>query len=88
MDKSAIRSSYKIFLESLAGRDFLEHLLTLEATTQGQGINSESMEVKAACMERIGVYYNLRTYLDDMSKPVVVQSKTVPSRVARSQPAG
>jgi hypothetical protein len=64
-------------MESLAGKDFLAHLVTLEATSQGQGIRAESTEVKAHAMERIGVYYNLRTYLSDMSKPA-------PSAASRS----
>lgn len=73
-DKAAIRSSYKAFLESLAGKDFLEHLVTLEATSQGDGIRAKGTEEKAFAMERIGVYYNLRTYLADMSKPALSQS--------------
>lgn len=72
-DKKAVRSSYKVFLDSLAGKDFLAHLLTLEATSQGLGIQSEKVAVKAFSMERMGVYYNLRTYLADMSKPALSQ---------------
>lgn len=66
---NAIRSSYKAFLDSPAGKDFLAHLVTLEADSQGKGIRTETVEGKAFAMERIGVYYNLRTYLADMSKP-------------------
>lgn len=64
-------------MDSLAGQDFLAHLVTLEASSQGEGIKTGSVESKAFAMERIGVYYNLRTYLADMSKPA-------PSAASRS----
>jgi len=68
-DRKAIRSSYKVFMDSIAGKDFLQHLLTLEMTAQSKGIKATDVETKAMCMENIGAYYNLRTYLADMSKP-------------------
>lgn len=73
-DVSAIRSSYKAFLESLAGKDLIEHLLNIEMGAQADGVRSKAIEEKALAMERIGVSYNLRTYISDMSKPVPSQS--------------
>jgi hypothetical protein len=71
--REAIRASYKVFLGSLAGKDLIEHLLTLEIASQATGIKSENAEQKAFAIERIGVCYNLRTYLNDMAKPTSSQ---------------
>lgn len=70
-DGVAIRSSYKVFMESIAGKDFIEHLVTLEASAQGRGIKSEGIEQKALAMQEIGTLYHLRTFLADMSKPAL-----------------
>jgi len=72
--RDAIRASYKVFMDSLAGKDLIEHLLTLEIASQATGIKAENAEQKAFAIERIGVCYNLRTYLSDMSKPAPSQS--------------
>lgn len=74
-DQVAIRSSYKVFMESIAGKDFIAHLLTLEASAQGRGIKSEGIEQKALAMQEIGTLYHLRTFLSDMSKPALSPQK-------------
>lgn len=74
-ETAAVRASYKVFLDSLAGKDFLEYLLTLEVTARANGRKYETAEMKAFEMIKMDVGYGLRTYLADMSKPAPSQSK-------------
>ena len=80
-DTKAIRSAYKVFMDGLAGRDFIEHLLTLEMSAQREGADAPTGEQKAFAMVKIGTYYSLRTYLADMSKPAPVAAvRSVPPK--------
>lgn len=74
MDKG-IKGQYVIFLKSGAGIDLIDRLRMTEAKYMMQGMKAETMEQKAIAMTKMQAIYNIRTMLDDLSKPVVVQSK-------------
>lgn len=76
MDKG-VQGQYVQFLKSGAGIDLIDRLKSTEATYMMQGMKAETMEQKAIAMTKMQTVYNIRTMLDDLSKPV--QSQPVSS---------
>lgn len=64
-----LRGGYKTFLDSPTGKDFLERLKMTEAAFQVEGHKSATLEGKGIAMAKMGVIYQLRTMLDDLSQP-------------------
>lgn len=73
MDKG-IQGQYITFLGSGAGQDLIDRLKGTEATYMMQGMKAETMEQKAIAMTKMQTVYNIRTMLDDLSKPPLSQS--------------
>lgn len=72
MDKG-LQGQYVTFLGSGAGHDLINRLKSTEATYMMQGMKAETMEQKAIAMTKMQTVYNIRTMLDDLSKPVQSQ---------------
>lgn len=64
-----IRAAYKQFLDSPGGQDLMRYLVSIELACQAQGKRVETAELKAFEMVKIGLLYDIRTYIDNMSKP-------------------
>jgi hypothetical protein len=75
MDKG-VQGQYVQFLKSGAGQDLIDRLKSTEATYMMQGMKAETMEQKAIAMTKMQTVYNIRTMLDDLSKPAQSQSNT------------
>jgi hypothetical protein len=73
MDKG-VQGQYVQFLKSGAGQDLINRLKSTEATYMMQGMKAETMEQKAIAMTKMQTVYNVRTMLDDLSKPIQSQS--------------
>lgn len=69
-----LRGFYKEFLDSEVGKDFIMRLLQLEASFQAEGFKSADFESKALAMEKIGLLYQIRTMLVDLSSPPRTQT--------------
>lgn len=67
MDKG-LQSAYKLFLESPAGVDLVNRLITTEAKYQMEGMKGKTLEEKGLSMAEIGATYAIRTMLQDLSK--------------------
>lgn len=73
------RSGYKQFLDSAAGKDFIQWLLNKEIAAQMEGSQSDTVEGKALAMVKLNNTYDVRSYVSNMSKPAPtpsVRSKT------------
>jgi hypothetical protein len=58
-----------------AGKDFLVRLVQMEASFQAEGYSTKDFQAKALCMEKIGLLYQIRTILSDLSKPPTMQNQ-------------
>lgn len=73
MDET-VKNGYKNFLNSPAGEDLVNRLKLTEAKYQMEGMKAETLEEKGLAMAKIGASYEIRTMLDDLSKPTPSQS--------------
>lgn len=69
-----IKNGYKNFLKSPAGEDLIKRLISTEAKHQMEGMRASGLEEKGLAMAKIGAIYDIRTMLDDLSKPAPSQS--------------
>lgn len=65
----AVKNGYKSFLLSPAGLDLVKRLISTEAKFQMEGMKSPTMEGKAIAMAKIEAIYEIRTMIQDLSKP-------------------
>ena len=68
-DSDALRGFYKDFVESEAGRDYIEKLVGRELSIQVQAYAAKTVEEKALAVERMRGFYEARTLLIEMSQP-------------------
>lgn len=68
MDES-LKSAYRSFLASPSGQDLIKRLISTEAKYQMEGMKASTLEEKGLAMAKIGATYEIRTMLDDLSKP-------------------
>lgn len=73
MDET-LKNGYRSFLNSPAGLDLVNRLKLAEAKYQMEGMKAKTLEEKGLAMAKIGASYEIRTMLDDLSKPASSQS--------------
>jgi len=74
MDETII-NGYRNFFKTPAGEDLIKRFISTEAKYQMEGMKANTLEEKGLAMAKIGATYNLRTMMQDLSKPALSQSK-------------
>lgn len=69
-----VKNGYKNFLMSPAGEDLVKRLISTEAKYQMEGMKAAGLEEKGLAMAKIEAIYEIRTMVQDLSKPVPSQS--------------
>lgn len=71
-------AAYKEFLTSPVGQDFLIRLVAIETTYQVNAFQATNHCEKATYTDKQAAFYQVRTLLDDLSKPVKAPASSTP----------
>lgn len=70
----AVYAGYRAFFKTATGQDLINRLKLTEANRMMQGMKSSTLEGKGIAMAKMEQVYEIRTMLDDLSKPPQSQS--------------